>query len=567
MILIAISWVYIFFTAINLGFVTNKLLALRQTNFVLTAVLGLFAATLLGSGWAFFGRINMEFHVALALLNIISLVVYRKGIIKLYGDFAYQFESLAWGLKVYLFAIGFLIIAQCASVPYVIDNETYYIQTIKWLNEYGFVKGLANLHFSLAQQSGWHVTQAVFNFSFLYQNFNDLSGFCLLLGNLFAIEKLNSYFRNSHKMYLVIGLLPLANLFFFQFISAPSPDIAVFVFTFILLSCFVENYKSCTAANFNLIVVLVLFLLYSKNTTLALVLVPVVLFAANYRLLAAHTAKPLLLCLLVLTLFLAKNMVVCGTAVFPSGSFDWAATDYAVPKEMEKVYYDQVKYYSYFTTPAQYDSMSALELFKRWLALPKLNGLFNKLAILLLLAAPLFIYRFYNKKAIWVLYSIMLVQLAVLFATAPQYRFFINFILFFSLFCFGCLFYGKKTIMALLYLSLLPVVVVLFLPVDLNRFSNYKFMQRVSNFSAANYMYPHKNTKYKTGFEPVKKGNLDFNSPLYNSFFWGTGDGALPCVNKLQLDYFEKYYHYRPQLRSGELKDGFYAQKTKPHEP
>ena len=113
-----------------------------------------------------------------------------------------------------------------------------------------------------------------------------------------------------------------------------------------------------------------------------------------------------------------------------------------------------------------------------------------------------------------------------------------------------------------MYLSLIPTVVILFVPVDLNRFSNYKFMQRISNFSTENIVHPHKNTKYSTGFEKVTNGNLTYNSPVYNAFFWGSGDGDLPCVNKVQLAYFEKYFYIKPQLRTGQLKDGFYAKKV-----
>ncbi len=567
MLLITLSWLYIFFTTLNLGLVTNKLLTLKVQHFVVTSVLGLFATTVLASIWAIFGRINVEFHVFLLLLNGFAFFRYRPEILKLYADFGYQLRSLTLGLKVFLLIITFFIIAQCASIPYVIDNESYYIQTLKWLNNYGFVKGLVNLHFFLGQVSGWHVAQSVFNFSFLYKNFNDLSGFCLLLGNIFAVEKLNAYFKNNHKNYLITGLLPLANIFFFQFISAPSPDVAVYVFTFIILFYFIENFKSCTAESFNLIVVLVLFLLYVKNTALAFVFIPIVLFVLHFRTLSKNMWKPLSVAILVLGLFITKNMIVCGSPVFPSRLFKATTLDFAIPEAMERFYHHELKLYGYFVTAEQYESMSALQLFKQWLSLPKLNGLFNKLAILLIVVSPVFIYRFYNKKAFWVLYGVMVIQLAILFASSPQYRFFMNFILFFSLFCFSCIFYRKNLVAGLLYLSLLPVLVILYMPVDLNRFSNYKFMQRISNFSAHNYIYPYKNTKYDSGFEKVSDGNLTYNSPVYNAFFWGSGDGDLPCVNKVQVAYFEKYYYFRPQLRTGNLKDGFYAQKIKPDTP
>ena len=156
-------------------------------------------------------------------------------------------------------------------------RQSYYIQTIKWINEFGFVKGIVNLHFFLGQTSGWHITQSVFNFSFLYSNFNDLSGFVMLLGTVFSIQKLQEFYQNKNSNYLLIGLFPITSIFLFQFISAPSPDIPVYVLSFIIFFYFLENFKKCTVEVFNLIVILILFTLYIKNTTLTFVRIPSVL--------------------------------------------------------------------------------------------------------------------------------------------------------------------------------------------------------------------------------------------------------------------------------------------------
>lgn len=284
MILIVISWIYILFTTINLGFLTDKIAELKNQNFVITSILGLFSVTVLASIWAIFGRINIEFHIFLLLLNIFISLGFKDKIIAIYKLVLTQFMQLQNILKIVFVAITLLIIAQCSSIPFIIDNESYYIQTIKWINEYGFVKGLANLHLFLGQTSGWHVTQSVFNFSFLYKNFNDLSGYCLFLGTFFSIQKLNAFYSNSNKNYLVVGLLPLFNLFLFQFISAPSPDVPVYVLSMILFFYFLENFKKPTPEVFYLIVILVLFLIYIKNTMLTFGVIPLILLASHFKL-------------------------------------------------------------------------------------------------------------------------------------------------------------------------------------------------------------------------------------------------------------------------------------------
>ncbi|MEN2400109.1 hypothetical protein GKZ90_0009990 [Flavobacterium sp. MC2016-06] len=559
MILILLSWIYIFFTTINLGFACDRILVLKNKNFVVTSILGLFSVTILASIWAVFGRINIEFHVFLLALNLLLLLKFNNLIIKIYKSFISEFKSLQKGLKAILILISFLIIAQCASIPFVIDNESYYIQTIKWINEYGFVKGLVNLHLFLGQVSGWHVTQSVFNFSFLYDNFNDLSGFCLLLGTIFSIQKLNDFFQNQNPNYLIVGLFPLFNVFLFQFISAPSPDIPVYVFSFILFFYFLENFKTITPEIFNLIVIFVVFLFYIKNTTLTFLLIPVILFVIHFKSLSKKLLKPFLIAVLVVTLFFIKNLIICGSPVFPSKLFSSFITEYTVPNSIQTFYYDQIKFYGYFLKRQQYDAMSAFDLFLKWLTMPKLNGLFNKIGILLILVLPFLIYKFQNKKSFWTLYFLMIFQLFLLFVTSPQYRFFMNFILFFGAFCLVCFVRNKKIINALLVLSLLPTMLALFFPLNLNRFSNHKFMMEISNFSSSNFISPYKNTKYDVAFTPIKLGNLTYNSPAVNNGFWISGNGDLPCVNKAQIEYFKKHFHIIPQMRTNNLKDGFYA--------
>jgi len=78
---------------------------------------------------------------------------------------------------------------------------------------------------------------------------------------------------------------------------------------------------------------------------------------------------------------------------------------------------------------------------------------------------------------------------------------------------------------------------------------------------------PKKKSKYaEIEFEKIKEGNLDYYSPKENFFFYGTADGRLPCVNKVQIDYLKKKYHFVPQLRTTYLGDGFYSKNITKNE-
>lgn len=561
MLLIALSWIYILFTTINLGFGLDKSIALHNKNFAVASILGLFVVTILGSIWAIFGRINIEFHAFLLILNGLILFKYKSEISTIYKSFFNQVQKISFGLQLYLMLITILIIAQCAAVPYVIDNESYYIQTIKWLNEYGFVKGLANLHIFFGQNSGWHVAQSAFNFSFLYKNFNDLSGFCLLLGNIFAIFKLNAHFENQNKSYLIVGLLPLANMLLFQFISAPSPDLPVYILSFIAFFYFLEYYKLGTSNKFTTIALLSLFILYIKPTAIALLVLPLLFLIQNFKILKPKLFPSYVFGLLILALFITKNTIITGYPFYPTQLLSTHIYDFGVPKELVSFYFDETKLYGFFLTKAEFHSMTTFQIFIKWLTINKVNALFNIVSVVLVVICPIFIFKFLNRKSYWTLYGIMVFQLLVLLLTSPQFRFFIHFILFFGFLVMACILKNKRFITILLFGSSLLIMILLFLPINFSMLTHNKLIMDNSRFELNEVVFPHKNSKLKTNFYKIKMGNLLFNSPDENTYFWTNGDGTLPCVNVQQIQYFKTYFRYVPQLRTTDLKDGFYSKK------
>lgn len=560
MLLIFISWIYISFVSITLGCAFLKLLKIQTSNIAVTALYGFFATALFTTFWAVFSNIGSLFHICLLGLSVLSAGFYKSDIITVASNFTTGVKQLPGMLKAVLLLNSILILAQCAAIPYVIDNESYYIQTVKWLNEYGLVKGIGNLHFFLAQTSGWHITQSAFSFSFLYSRFNDISGYCLLLGNIFCIIKLNDYFKNNTFYSLVTGLLPVAGVLLFQFISAPSPDVPVYVISFIIFWYYLNSSPKTYIRDFKLISILLMYLVFIKTTAVVLLVVPIALLFKNYRGVLQNIFPVLITGLLTLAAFIIKNTITSGYPLFPVINFTYDC-DWIIPEKIANLYYNETKVYGYLVKKQVYDAMSYKQLFIRWLTLPKLHGLFNVIGAGLIIITPTIIYRLKNEKKWWVLYALMVLQMIVLFVSSPQYRFFMNTLLLFSFFIAALVFRSKKSIGFLLAGGILASAIILFVPINLNKFAHNKFALETSTFKINEMLIPHSNTKYSTGFEKVTEGNLIFWSPLNNRFLWVSGNGPVPCLNKRQLNRFKKKYRIIPQMRTNSLKDGFYSKE------
>jgi hypothetical protein len=563
MILILLSWIYIFFTSVVVGFAFNKLGQLKNKNYFELSILGFFSTTIIASVWAIFGRINIEFHIFILLFNFSISLLYKSELISLFKSFFNQVNSFSKSQKIFILLSSLLVTLKCTFSSNFIDNETYYIQTIKWLNEFGFVKGLANLHVFFGQTSGWHILQSAFSFSFLNSNLNDLNGLFLIMSTIFAISKLNSYWQNNNKNLLIIGLLPMINLFLFQFIGVPSPDLAVYIISFLLFYYFLINFDAIKVETFNLIFILSIFIVYIKITALPILLFPIVLFILNFKKLFSKIYISYTIGLIVFCLFVLKNLIITGYPFFPSLFFkDVFNLNYALPIELYDFSFNTQRLYNFTVLKSEFKRMDAIHIFIKWLLYSKIDSIFNSVIIVSILIIPYFLKRFFNKASYWILYFGMLIQLIFLFLTSPQYRFILNFVLFFGFIMVSCLISKRKTITFFLYLSLIPILFLIVFPIKTYSKNNTKIFKEASFSLIENLLIPQKKSSLNCKYQKNSIGNLDYYSPNIKPLLWATGDGNLPCVNKTQLLFFKKKYGYIPQKLTSNLADGFYSKKT-----
>lgn len=560
MIVILLSWVYLFFTAIAFGIASSKALKILRYDVVITSILGLFSVTLLANIWAFFGPIAIAFHSVLFIVSILFWYNNKAAFISILQSLSGQVRLFSFPIKILFVISSLLILAQSATLPFIIDNESYYIQTIKWLNEYGFVKGLANLHLFLGQTSGWHITQSVYSLSFLYDRFNDLNGFCLLLLNFFAFQKLYAYFTKENRMDLVFGLLPLTYAFLFQFISAPSPDLPIYVFGIIMFSNYLQNEN--TKESFLIISILALFAFYIKITAVVLLLFPLILLVKDFAVLKRQFLKVSLIGVQVLALFVSKNTMLTGYPLFPLLGFRIDALDYAVPSIIMDFFFSKSMLHSFYVPNGSFDSMSVLDMVKMYFFTNGLSGYIGIATVLILLITPIVIIKKQLSKSIWTIYFAFIVLTVLLCFSSPQYRFYIYFSLFFLLLLLSLWISSPKWIVRLYSLSMILVGITVFVPMSFGSLTTNKLLSQNTTFHLKDVVIPEPNSKWNPEFKGGSVGNMRYHSPIDTSFFWVTGNGELPCVNSIQLDYFQKGFFYIPQQRSIDLNDGFYAQQV-----
>jgi hypothetical protein len=283
---------------------------------------------------------------------------------------------------------------------------------------------------------------------------------------------------------------------------------------------------------------------------------PIALLLFNFKKLILKIKVSVILSILVLGLFIAKNIILSGYPLFPITCFkDSIELSYALPIEINHFWFNTVKMYDVVVNRSEFNQLISFEIFIKWLFYSKIDSVFNCSILALVLIIPMFLYRFLNTKAYWFLYLTMLFQLVFLFLSSPQYRFILHFVLIFGFLLIVHFIKKVKHLVFLFYVGLIPIIITLFYPIKKSRLLEYADKP----LQIENVIFPSKNSNIHTTYHKAKIGSLSYFSPDSKTYIWVTGDGNLPCINTKQVEYFKRKLGYIPQLRTSNLKDGFYS--------
>lgn len=105
------------------------------------------------------------------------------------------------------------------------DCGLYYVQTMRWVQQFPITPGLANLHIRFGNASLWHIFSAAYDLPFLWKgNFDSLGE--LMLFWFLCFHAWQVFALQGFERYLSLGLIMAATLFTVALPGSPSPDLA-----------------------------------------------------------------------------------------------------------------------------------------------------------------------------------------------------------------------------------------------------------------------------------------------------------------------------------------------------
>ncbi|WP_426475110.1 LIC_10190 family membrane protein [Chryseobacterium balustinum] len=528
MLLILCSSIFLITTFMGWGKLMENIFGKTLTGISGNILIGIFSTGLIFAILSFFIPLNLYVEIPAILIGF--LYFFKD---KLYLEF-FRFskkDSIIVGI------LGTVILFSASFYPFILDHFGYYVPTIKWLTEYGLVKGISNLDLILGQMSVWHILQAgLSNFT---DPFLKLNAVLLIVYGIYIVES---------KSWIQLIFIPVLLIFS----QSPSPDLPVIIFSLIVLNEILSGNR-----NISFLFAFSVFTFAIKPTVIWL---PI--FILLYSIfISKFEYKKLIFGSLVFLLFIVKNIWTFGYPIFPFAIFDlgisWksnpellkSSSEFALVKTFDEQYsYTEILKFSWF------------DYIKNWFSLKGIKSIINILFIFSLISFIIFSIIKKNKIISLICISILIKSTLVLFFSA-QYRFFID--VFFVIFFVVFFKYLNKKNAVLISSSLMLAVVVIF------SFPN--FIQKfIPSFQVGRFMTPFEKKQilnpshYQYNqYNSYKVGNLKFNVSKKYPFNFDT---PVPVISVNYIFDYQKEQIFPQPIDNNHLKKGFIWKKLNAEE-
>nr|WP_133054811.1 hypothetical protein [Niastella populi] len=443
------------------------------------------------------------------------------------------------------------------------DTESYHIQNIKWIQEYGTVPGLANLHIRYGFNSSWFIAIGLVSPAMTGVNtYEVLNGLLSCWLCFYFIEKINPLFTGkisvlSNIQYTGILTLLMLTLFTWPMIRGNATTANYdFITTCCVVILLIESiyYSRFTSFEEWILWPFFLFTIRIINYPLLLLSVPILwqcIKEKKWRYIAGYVS----IGLITTAPFLIRNVILSGYVFFPVSQIDLFAVNWKASKKVTEALASYIKYFNRVNNMHQSIEITRSYSFPSWIRLwYKYLFLYDKPVVTLSLAGYSFsilkwkvIRKNFNIHAQWMV-LVLTFQLISWFFVAPDPRF-----------AYGPLLGG------------IALFFVLIKPVTVSFLSKAVLKTSASILTAGCLIYiTHKiviNPAYRNGvlpyplpkppFDVVKIDNITLKIPhkILNNQTARCYDTDLPCL-----------YFVQPALRArGKvISDGFYLQKNIP---
>ena len=410
MLKVLVNWLYIALTTACLGtgiavLAENKL-HYRFKNADSILAMGLISATVYAQIWSLFYKVGILANIVLLILCALSFLYGRKQIAHLI-HVQRDKDSILKGIGL---GILILIWAYCTSRGYMhYDSDLYHAQSIRWIEEYGIVKVLGNIHVRFAYNSSFFALSALYSMPYIFgQSMHSVNG---LIALILSVEALRIVHAWKRKKLLLSDFARAAALFYltliYSDIMAPASDYAIMCTVFYIIIKWLNQLEDEQEAdNVTPYALLCVAGVYAVSLKLTAGLILILVLKPAIMLIRKKRWKEIILYLCmgigVITPWLIRTVWISGYLLYPFPALDIFSVDWKLPAQAAALDAAEIKTWGRGLNNAALVNMPMTEWFPQWFQtmLPKLGKLFIIADIIsIILGVIMLIIALFRRKA------------------------------------------------------------------------------------------------------------------------------------------------------------------------
>ena len=340
---IFLSWIVIGMASLILGytfictFYRNKSEALLRLDVFILC--GLMLINVYSEVFSLFYKVGGRACLVLAGIGIICLLLHSSRNKEKYVDTMKKMRDVPiWQWMIFVFSL-IAMLAWTVGYPTHYDTALYHQQAINWIEEYGVVPGLGNLHNRFAYNSAFMPLQALFSFKWLTgQSLHTVNGFLCWFFLVYALETNNLFKGKPLQLSDCLKIAMVVYIFLSrEYISSPTSDIMALLLVLYLCTKWseFEEEKCDDVLAYTFLCVLGVWAISVKlsvATCIILAIYPLTILIRKKM--WREMFLNLILGITVMLPWLMRNVVISGYLLYPYPSIDFFDVDWKMPRSI-----------------------------------------------------------------------------------------------------------------------------------------------------------------------------------------------------------------------------------------
>lgn len=332
MAFVILNWGYILITILLCGFAfskfAEKVFHYQMKNLIEMQFFGLLVVTAYAQLFSLFGGVGIVANLLLIAACIAIFAVWRKAIIDMLRE-KWESRSVIYKITVVILTLAW---CYCTSRGYMhYDSDLYHAQSIRWIEEYGIVKGLGNIHVRFAYNSSIFALSALYSMRDIAgQSLHTVNGLIALLLSIELLEGFKKRFALSD--FARLGAFYYLTLIYRDIVS-PASDYCVMCLVFYIVIRWLSYLEAeeKQIAPYGLLCVMCVYGVTLKLTAGVLL---VLLIKPAYVLLKERRYKEIAVFfvtgLFVLVPWVVRTALISGYLLYPFPALDVLSVDWKI---------------------------------------------------------------------------------------------------------------------------------------------------------------------------------------------------------------------------------------------